>query len=364
MATIVLFVLLTTTTATAPPQTATARTTTTATAAPAPATRDAEVVEIQIAQRVADRLMSWAKLFGFFVGIPLALIAAWLGFLGYKSAADFKALTARLESLRAELADAEKQVALRREQLARLNELDAMQTNLEQLQQKVQRLENVSFSGSGATGDVQQKLEPLLARYQSYLQKIGWTFDGGKPSPIFRIADDSEQGPTMTYYDGRTATMFVGTKYIDETDLTLRAYTHHVLMQAKAMPHHVPDFELTWRAVEYGLAAYFPCSFNNTPAFAAKLYGKPSIDLATTRGFDETPRETYKLAEVWAAMLWSIRESHGAETTDRLIFATWRQFRPDPDKTFNESFATALFENAGAGKEHVRAAAEKRGISV
>src|SRR5262249_54868221 len=54
--------------------------------------KDQKVVEIETSEQIADRAMKWMKLAGFFLGVPLALIAGLISFLGYKTYADIEKL--------------------------------------------------------------------------------------------------------------------------------------------------------------------------------------------------------------------------------------------------------------------------------
>ena len=317
--------------------------------------RDTKVVEIELAEAVANRLMGWAKLFGFFVGIPLAIIALWLGFLGYKTAADLKKLSERIDKLSADLGKAEHELKTRQEQLANLKGLDAIQAELESLQQKVQRLEKISFSGSGATEEVQKQIDAVLTPYQAYFKKLGWNFDSGKPSPTFLIDDNPI---ATTYYDGRKATMFVATKFIDDTDFTLRAYTHHVLAQAR--PGWIKN------PLESGLALYFPCSFKDDPRFIGRSpYSGDAktvwFRLTSDRRLD-VPGNENEEAEAWGTLFWSIRKALGAEIADPLIFSAWRTFKPKGDN-LEGPFLTQLLQNAGENEATVRQTFAERGAT-
>jgi hypothetical protein len=54
--------------------------------------KDQKVVEMETAEAIVTKLSEWAKLLGFFVGIPVALLAVVLGFFGVKSFADLSGL--------------------------------------------------------------------------------------------------------------------------------------------------------------------------------------------------------------------------------------------------------------------------------
>jgi hypothetical protein len=51
--------------------------------------KDQKVVEVETSQAVAARLLDWAKLFAFFVGIPTVLLLVLLGIFGIKTYSDF-----------------------------------------------------------------------------------------------------------------------------------------------------------------------------------------------------------------------------------------------------------------------------------
>ena len=73
--------------------------------------KDQKLVEVELIEAVVNRLSNWAKLFGFFVGIPVALFLALLGLLGYKTYSDFKSLIdTGKEEITKKLDEAQKQV--------------------------------------------------------------------------------------------------------------------------------------------------------------------------------------------------------------------------------------------------------------
>jgi len=53
--------------------------------------KEQKLLDIETTEVIVDRLQKWAKLFAFFTAVPLALIALWLGLLGYSSYKDFRA---------------------------------------------------------------------------------------------------------------------------------------------------------------------------------------------------------------------------------------------------------------------------------
>ncbi len=47
--------------------------------------KEQKLVEVETAELLADRAIKWLKILGFFVGIPVVLIAVFLSFLGIQS---------------------------------------------------------------------------------------------------------------------------------------------------------------------------------------------------------------------------------------------------------------------------------------
>ncbi|MGC9994617.1 MAG: hypothetical protein ABSE79_04795 [Terriglobia bacterium] len=59
--------------------------------------KDQNVVEVETSQAIVERLSGWAKLFAFFVGVPIGLCLIWLSIAGFEKLSDFKNLIARVE---------------------------------------------------------------------------------------------------------------------------------------------------------------------------------------------------------------------------------------------------------------------------
>jgi len=38
--------------------------------------------------------------------------------------------------------------------------------------------------------------------------------------------------------------------------------------------------------------------------------------------------EEHRLGEIWGASLWELREQLGQQIADKLVFTTWKQFKP------------------------------------
>ena len=54
--------------------------------------KDKSVVETEVSEAILNKLLSWAKLFAFFIGVPLALFLSWLAVVGISGASDLKSI--------------------------------------------------------------------------------------------------------------------------------------------------------------------------------------------------------------------------------------------------------------------------------
>src|SRR5882724_6990882 len=59
--------------------------------------KDQKLVDIETSQAIAERFHGWAKLFGFFVALPVAIVLIVLSFLGIQKYSDFKNMIGGIE---------------------------------------------------------------------------------------------------------------------------------------------------------------------------------------------------------------------------------------------------------------------------
>jgi chromosome segregation ATPase len=69
--------------------------------------KDQKVVEVEVAEQIAERTIKWAKLAGYFIGIPVALLASLLAFLGIRTYSDLENLTNTLDKTRIQVESAQ-----------------------------------------------------------------------------------------------------------------------------------------------------------------------------------------------------------------------------------------------------------------
>jgi hypothetical protein len=318
--------------------------------------RDSKVVEVETSQAIASRLSEWAKLFGFFIGIPLALFAAWLGALGFKSYKDVKAVIDRARDdvthtfdQAREDANSAAEIALKTAQEVReirvtlqdeaeklktkLQEIGALVPQVQDLSQRVASIENVvKFKASKTlTRDVKQRLGQTLTEYYDYLKSVGLSLKLRSPTVVI-----DSTNLNASYAGPPTNQIVIHPDLIEFPDVALREFTHHVMGELK------PDFE--WSkdtpGLESGLADYFPASFMDDPDFGKDVWPVferkhagmkvPSRNLKNRRSFSEVvfdPGRHQGNGTVWGGAWWELREALGRETLDTLLIAAWKNFR-------------------------------------
>jgi hypothetical protein len=359
--------------------------------------KDSKVVEIETSQAIAARLSEWAKLFGFFIGIPLALFATWLGILGFKSYKDFKAVvdnasedvTRTLDAARknadglAEIANRtagevrEMRANLQEQALklrTELQEVGALVPQVQALSRRVATIENVvKFKGAGAIApELKQHLSQTLKEYYDYLKNVGLTL---KLRPPTVVIDGKKLN---AYYVPGKNQIVAHPELIEHPDVALREFTHHVLGETKATFEGSKDHT----GLESGLADYFPASFTGDPNFGKDIwpiferhhpdFKVPSRNLRNRHKLSEIvfdPNSQHANGTVWGGAWWELRETLGREALDRLLIAAWQSFQfADSAKDIKvfplEIIAQDSAINDGKHAHGIRQVFQKRGLSL
>ncbi len=131
--------------------------------------KDQKVVEIEIAQAIASRLSAWVKLFAFFVGVPLAIFAIVLGFIGFKEYTD---LSKKVAIVKDELGRAENDVLARLKKASKeadkvdkdVKDLSVVNERLRNISSQVKQLQKVTFP------KIQIKLNDLNCDYKATIK--------------------------------------------------------------------------------------------------------------------------------------------------------------------------------------------------
>ena len=385
---------------------------------------DRELVELRACQDILTRVQQWARLLGFFVGIPVALLMFILAFWGIRTFSDFSnkvdevelqieeqiiqeiqeanqdiqqanqdIIVAR-ESISRTLqraASLEQQIALHQENIsatAKIAELQIEQVavdvqrnvsttiqradeNVAKLEQRVDEVEKqvVRFEESIAlTPEIKKSVVDTISSYQDYWERIGFSVEGEVNVLV-------EVSPGRAYYDPAENLMVISSSVISDTDVILREYTHFILASAVD-----EDVDLLSKrlgtALESGLADYFPSSFSSDPRigeiFGKQVTGRPYIrNLDNDRKFTEVSLssnrggEEWEMGEIWGGAFWEMRQRIGQATTDDLIFAAWQALDPsDNTDQLPANFVRRLLEVGesleGANTDQIREIFEGR----
>jgi hypothetical protein len=340
--------------------------------------KDAKLLEVETTQAIVTRLTDWAKLFGFFLGIPLALLLGTLAILGIHTYTDFtgKVSEARkqaLEPLAATSLEAKRIAEAYKNLGAQLRATETLSSQVSALSNKVSQIEQVvRFRPSASlTPELKHNLGNLLRDYYGYLHSVGFSLAAEPPS----LAIDPSAN-TNSYYEPSKNQITVSPD-LASTMAPLREYTHRVLTALK------PDgIQADPTGIESGLADYFPSSFLKDSDFARDVWAVfkkvypgmqlPSRDLNNRRSFTEIQpgrTEEHDAGTVWGGAFWEMRQRIGQTTADHLLLVSWknldlRKFNADMSEFVRELLKQdGVLEN-NSQSEQIRTILRGRGLKL
>ncbi len=338
--------------------------------------KDQKVVEIETAQAIATRLTDWAKLLGFFVGIPIAILLLILGGLGIKTYSDFssqvekaqKDVNAHLTAAQAsatKLKDEGDSLARDYEKLrVQFADTAALAAQVDILSKKVDVIgEKLGFTpSSNVSPALKARLEAAFGKFQQYAQHLGYRSTDDLIE--IHIPEKMEVG-MISYYDVSNRRMVIDSKYAGDPVILYREYMHHVLLSL-GIPANADSKLSAYYAIESALAWYFPCSFVNDPrpARAATKW-----DLTKKRSFSElTPDINAALTdgtEIWGSAFWELRQTLGQEVADKLFFDAWFKLRAEEVQTNGgAAFVHKLLNLDNAHQAQIRAVFTQRDLAL
>lgn len=329
-----------------------------------------------------ERTMKWAMTLGFFIGLPVLMVAAILGFIGVKIYSDLNATLEKVTVARAALETSHKQLessqsrgaqltgdiegatARIRKMIEEATTLDAELTRararlavIPQIEQRQRALEadlndikaSAGRDGPGVARDksgadpragATRRFETLISQYRRYLEDCGLP----RPATVPEITTRGEEKGAVSYYVAGKNQIVVDQRLIDDEGMVLREFTHHYL--GRVTPVGTPDREAyaRWYALESTIAFYLPASFLKNPlvgAVAAKNLGQGSrypFNLKSEKSVTEfrklpKPQWPYAGAEILGAVLWSVRDAVGRETADGVLVKAWVEFAGSPSRS-------------------------------
>jgi hypothetical protein len=131
--------------------------------------KDQKLVEVEIAESVADRVTNWAKFAGFFVGIPLALTVLVLGGFGIYKISDLWRL----------VGEAEKSVATIAADATRKEEtLKQLQPKIDAIAVAGQRVENLQKEFRTRLGKTERDLDEKVAKLDAKFEERAAKLEG------------------------------------------------------------------------------------------------------------------------------------------------------------------------------------------
>lgn len=345
-------------------------------------TKEQKLVEVEVIEAVVTRLSNWAKLFGFFVGVPIALFLTLLSLLGYKTYSDFTRLVnSSKDEVSKKLDDAQQQVASIKDRgnvlETEYQKLELRLTNFKALDEKVGNLENtvgqiaskvgVDFIPSASlTPELRKSMEDSLSAFISYLEKVGFKTDASR----VKINIDPEVENNV-YYEPQKNRVTLGPTVATDKTMLLGGYANYLLNSSNK---NISDSGLNSSAAAFwAFTDYFICSFTNNPIvgeqFAKKTFNKPYLrKLDQNRSFSEISNTTepHDASEVWGGAFWEIRQTLGQEETDKLLYSTWLALSPfsRPEALVKKMLEVNQSLQGGRHSDQIRAIFVRRGLSV
>ena len=332
--------------------------------------KDQRTVEIETSVAIASRLSEWAKLFGLFAGIPLAILVLTLAVLGIKSYTDLStSIDSRKTSIQESLKQANEQVsALNNKGRELMAEYQKQEKNLQlvaNLSDDIKNIDNkvdtlakkvgVTFTPSSALEPAQANtILTALKTFQAYLRSVGFMLQAEE------VAVDVEPGPTtargnaVAYYDEDRRTIHVAKPFASNSDEIVSVYTE---TKMGVVPIKSSDPTLSWvySHIGRGLAEYLWCSFKESPRFGTpgNLYDfENAPDFTGVKPYYEETNTA-----IWAGAFWELRQMLGKTTADKLLVATWNKLKVSQPRDANApSFVEELTvtDHALNGGSHVR----------
>ncbi len=280
--------------------------------------KDQKAVELETASLIADRLMSWAKLFAAAIAAPLALILAFFTVIGISKYSDF---TKMIEDAELRLKSSVSQATADADKLAKT--VTALTQQQQQTAQRVQTLssevstikEKLGFApGASVPSETQTRLERAFPPFQQYLIQLGYSPGNQQINVVVK----QDLIGTSGYYSDNT--IFLSPATANDPEMMYREYLHHVLYSKTNLAKVGPQCS----AIESGLADYLVSSYIGRPepykssGFKLDLSVETRFADAKTLGEDR-----YRVGAAWASAFWQLRQIASQQPADRAILQAW-----------------------------------------
>ncbi len=306
---------------------------------------DRSLIELDLAQAVRSRLLSSAKTYAFFLGIPLAILGLALGTVGITSYSEFSktleatstqleekvgkavaaleqetaAISAKAEKLKEEYAEQELALA---EFRARAPALEQAAEEVANLQRRVEAIEIFGKKARPLSGEEKRKAERAMESYRGHLRGLGWPVEG---NPAVYAIEEKEGQYEYTLYDPVERRIALGSDW--DVYSLLVMYGHYALNPAATRGSSYSGTVL-WAA----LSDYLAWSYlNGTDPGSVSKWSKTWApernlgELLADLRYDSYGSEQFYARSLIREALVDAEASIGAAELGRLVLSTWRQ---------------------------------------
>jgi hypothetical protein len=217
--------------------------------------------------------------------------------------------------------------------------------------------------------ELEDQLNDEIVRFREYVASAGaWLPEG---PPRVRIAP--EQGD---YVDLEGNEIVTGPTALDDRDLLLHAYAHHILRSYDNYERLHDSFAA--KAVEAGLADYLTAAFKDRPmlgliAVRRKRNQRGSIrNLANEREFSEIDVSMigvsdydHDAGEIWGGAFWELGGKVGRVPIARLLLGAWERFDCPTSTTLAVEFAREVLKTSPSKEgDLVKTVFDRRGLVI
>ncbi len=330
--------------------------------------KDQKVVELELAASIAERLMSWAKLFAAAIALPAALIIGVLTILGVSKYSDFSKLIGDSEvALKSSVANA----------AAHAKELERTVAEIAQKQQLTEQSvtslsrelssvrEQLGFApGTAIKPDLQREMQERFRKFQAHLVSLGYA--PGEQEIKLQLLRPDESPGAIGWYSNNT--IFIRAEAINDPGTILREYLHHVLYSRTGFD----NVGFARSALESGIADYIVSSWLDTPSPYTGVLGKQfSLDHTQRYEAARGHEDRYKVGEQWGGAFWQIRNAVGRDNRnvlDKALLSAWFELTKETaDPAVPSTMIAALLRQPGlaqGNRTQAVAIMRRRGLPV
>ncbi len=210
-----------------------------------------------------------------------------------------------------------------------------------------------AVASADLTAERVDRYSKLLTDFQKYLHKAGFTIkQEGEIKVSIDKRDKNLKEGVMAYFDDNKKTIFVNSKYADETDVLLHAYMRHILPKENGNPENQTEWDKnpelwSYYALESAVAPYYVCSFNNRPTLGSgkNVIFDLSISKKNRKKVFDGQTAIIEGVPIWGSSFWELRNVLGADKADASLTKCWNTWElSTPVAHVTNSFIDKLIE--------------------